>query len=375
LRIAVNTRLLQKHNLEGIGRFTFETLQRMVLSHPEVEFIFCFDRPFDPTFVFAKNVKPIVIGLPARHPFLYYLWFEYALPKALKQHKVNILLSPDGFLPLKSSVKTLAIIHDLAFEHYPYGVSWLTQKYYKHFFPLFAQKADKIVTVSEFSKHDLEKTYGINPSKIDVVYNGVSAVFKPLTAVEKTEIKSKLQLQNPYFLYHGSIHPRKNIITLLKAFELFKNQNKTNHQLILIGRKAWKTKELDVFYEQMKYKNEVHFLGKQSDNKLAQVLACADASIYPSYFEGFGLPVIEAFACGVPVITSKNTAMEEIAAGAAYLFDAFNIDDLEKQMVTLIDNPSKTEENVQKGLQIAAQYKWDKVAQKLWDSILKIKPC
>ena len=370
MRIAVNTRLLQKDNLEGIGRFTFETLKRMVLSHPEVEFIFCFDRPFDTTFVFAKNVKPIVIGFPARHPFLYYLWFEYALPKALKKHNVDILLSPDGYLPLKTSVKTVAVIHDLAFEHYSNGVSWLTQKYYQHFFPLFAQKANKIVTVSEFSKQDLIKTYGISASKIDVVYNGVSSVFKSLSLIDKFEIRSKLNLQKPYFLYHGSIHPRKNIITLLKAFEMFKNRTKTNHQLILVGRKAWKNKEIFVFYEQMEYKNEVHFLGKKNDEELAQILACANASIYPSYFEGFGLPVIEAFACGVPVITSKNTSMEEIANGAAYLFDASNVENLAKQMLTLIENPSKTEENVQQGLQFAAQYNWDDVANKLWKSIL-----
>ena len=370
MRIAVNTRLLQKDNLEGIGRFTFETLKRMVLSHPEVEFVFCFDRPFDLTFVFAKNVTPIVIGLPARHPFLYYLWFEHALPKALKKHNVDILLSPDGYLPLKSSVKKVAVIHDLAFEHYSNGVSWLTQKYYKHFFPLFAQKADKIITVSEFSKQDLIKVYSISASKIDVVYNGVSAVFKPLSGIEKKEIKLTLHLQNPYFLYHGSIHPRKNIITLLKAFELFKTQNKSNHQLILVGRKAWKTEELEVFYEQMKYKNEVHFLGKKNDEKLAQILACADACIYPSYFEGFGLPVIEAFACEVPVITSKNTSMEEIADGAAYLFDASNPDDLAKQMLELIQNSSKTERNIEQGLQVASQYNWDDVAIKLWKSIL-----
>lgn len=372
MRIAVNTRLLQKDNLEGIGRFTFETLKRMVLSHPEVEFIFCFDRPFDPSFVFAPNVKPIVIGLPARHPFLYYLWFEYALPKALKKYKVDILLSPDGYLPLKTSVKTIAVIHDLAFEHYPQGISWLERKYYQYYFPKFAAKADRIATVSEFSKQDIIKTYGIAASKIDVIYNGVSSVFKPLSQAEKEKIKAELNLQTPYFLYHGSIHPRKNILTLLKAFELFKHQNQTDHQLILIGRKAWQTNEVDSFYDQMKYKRDVRFLGKQPDEKLAQILTCADASIYPSYFEGFGLPVIEAFACGVPVITSKNTSMEEITYGAAFLFDAESAEDLAKQMITLIQNPIKTEENIQQGLQIAEKFNWDDVADKLWKSMMTV---
>lgn len=375
MRIAVNTRLLQKDNLEGIGRFTFETLKRIVLSHPEVEFIFCFDRPYHPSFVFAQNVKPIIIGLPARHPFLYYLWFEYVLPKALKKYKVDILLSPDGFLPLKTKVKTLAVIHDLAFEHDTKGVAWLAQKYYKHYFPKFAKKADKAVTVSEFSKQDLIKTYGLSASKIDVVFNGVSSIFKPLNETQIEKVKIELNLPKLYFLYHGSIHPRKNIITLLKAFELFKHQNKTEHQLILVGRKAWNTKEITIYFEQMNYKSEVHFLGKQNDEKLAQILACADASIYPSYFEGFGLPVIEAFACGTPVITTKNTAMEEIANKAAYLFEALNIEDLANQMLTLIKDTGKTEDNIQQGLQIAQQFTWDKVAEKLWTAVVKIKPC
>ena len=372
MRIAVNTRLLQIDNLEGIGRFTFEMLKRMVLSHPEVEFIFCFDRPFDSSFVFAQNVKPIMIGFPARHPFLYYLWFEFSLPKALKKHKVDILLSPDGFLPLNTSVKTLAVIHDLAFEHDELGVSWLAQKYYKYYFPKFAKQADKVVTVSKFSKQDIINTYGLPASKIDIVFNGVSSVFKPLNVAQKKEIKVRLNLLKPYFLYHGSIHPRKNILTLLKAFELFKQQNKTDFQLILIGRKAWKTRELVIFFNQMSYKNEVHFLGKQSDKKLAQILACADASIYPSYFEGFGLPVIEAFACGTPVITSKNSAMEEIARGAAYLFDAFNPQDLANQMAKLVDNSSKTMDNMKQGLLIAARYNWNHEADKLWKSILSL---
>ncbi|TKC00430.1 glycosyltransferase family 4 protein [Pedobacter cryophilus] len=373
--IAVNTRLLQKNNLEGIGRFTFETFKRMVLNHPEVDFIFCFDRKFDASFIFASNVKPLIIYPQARHPFLYYLWFEYALPNALKPYKVDVLLSPDGFIPLKSNIKTLAVIHDIAFEHDANGVDWLTQTYYKHYFPKFAKKANRIATVSTFSKQDIIKTYGINESKIDVVYNGVSAVFKALSLPEKEQVKVKITNGKPYFVYTGSIHPRKNIITLLKAFEALKKQHQVQHQLVLVGRKAWKNKELEQFLSQMTFKNEVIFTGKLSDEELSKVLASADVAVYPSTFEGFGLPVIEAFACGVPIITSKNTAMEEIAKGAAHLFNPLDDDELKNLLFNLITHPFKTEEKIKLGFKVAQSYTWDGVAEKLWTSLIKTTTC
>lgn len=369
--IAVNTRLLQKNNLEGIGRFTFETLKRMVLYHPEVDFIFCFDRKFDASFIFAPNVKPLIIYPQARHPVLYYLWFEYALPKALKKYKVDVLLSPDGFIPLKSNLKTLSVIHDIVFEHTENDVRWLTQKYYKYYFPKFTKKANRIATVSSFSKKDLIKTYGIDESKIDIVYNGVSDVFKPLSLPEKELMKMKITNGKPYFVYTGSIHPRKNIITLLKAFEALKKQHQLQHQLVLVGRKAWKNKELNNFLSQMQFKNEVIFTGTIIDEELSKVLASADVAVYPSTFEGFGLPVIEAFACGVPIMTSKNTAMEEIAKGAAHLFNPLDDNELKNLLFNLITHPYQAEEKIKLGFKVAQSYTWDKVAEELWTSLIK----
>lgn len=373
LRIAVNTRFLLKNKLEGIGRFTFEVLKRIVLNHPEVEFLFCFDRKYDASFLFADNVKAVIIYPPARHPFLYYLWFEHALPKALEKFKPDVFLSLDGFLPLHSKIKSLAVIHDIAFEHYNNDVDWLSQKYYKYYFPKFARKANKIVTVSNFSKNDIANAYQLNSSEIDVIYNGVSEIFKPISTEEKKNISASITNGNPYFMYHGSMHPRKNIITLLKAFEQFTEKNNSNHYLVLAGRKAWKTAEMDKFYAGMKYKDKVIFTGKLDDTTLANTLATATISIYPSYYEGFGLPVLEAFACGVPVITTKNSAMEEIAKGAAYLFDPFNVEDLENAMSTALVNPSETTAMINKGLSLTKEYTWDNSAKKLWESLLKIQ--
>lgn len=367
MRIAVNTRFLQKDNLEGIGRFSFETLKRMVLKHPEVEFIFLFDRKFDASFIFAPNVKAYVVYPQARHPFLYYIWYQHSLRRKLKALKADVFLSPDGFLPLNIEFKKVAVIHDIAFEHYPKAIDWLSSVYYRYFFPKFAHQADAIVTVSHFSKADIVQKYQIPESKIAVVYNGVSDVFKPIAQQKKPYKK----FDKPYFIYNGAIHPRKNILCLLQAFEAFKTKNQLPHLLVLTGRKAWKNQELENYYQQMQHQADVIFTGKLPDEELASLVAHATAAVYPSYFEGFGLPVIEAFACGTPVITSRNTAMEEISGGLAHLINPFNVFDLENALLKLAKmQPDKEQES--KRIAFAQSYSWDIAADKLWDIIQKI---
>ncbi len=119
LKIAVNTRLLLPDKMEGIGYFAYETLLRITRAHPDVEFHFLFDRPYDSSFIFSDNVKPVVLFPPARHPFLWYWWFEWSVAGYLKKNKFDLFLSPDGYCSLSSDTPTLAIQHDIAFEHYP----------------------------------------------------------------------------------------------------------------------------------------------------------------------------------------------------------------------------------------------------------------
>ncbi len=138
MRIAVNTRLLLKGKLEGIGWFTYQTLERMVRDHPEHEFIFFFDRPYDPQFIFASNVTPVVVHPQARHPILFYIWFEWRIPHLLRKYKADLFLSPDSYMSLSTKVPTCLVIHDLAFEHYPEHFVLSHRLYWRHFSPLFA---------------------------------------------------------------------------------------------------------------------------------------------------------------------------------------------------------------------------------------------
>ncbi|MCH8319124.1 MAG: glycosyltransferase, partial [Bacteroidetes bacterium] len=189
--IAINTRFLIKDKLEGIGWFTCETLKRITRNHPEHQFVFFFDRHFSDEFIFSDNITPLVLSPAARHPFLWYYWFEFAVSNCLKKLKPDIFLSTDGYLCLSTKVKSVLVIHDLAFEHYPKHIDYLTRKYYKYFVPKYAKKADRIATVSRFSKEDIIDKYQISSDKIDVVYNGANELYQPLNEKEKLKIRSK----------------------------------------------------------------------------------------------------------------------------------------------------------------------------------------
>ncbi len=185
MRIAVNTRFLLPRKLEGLGWYTHELLWRMVTNHPEDTFIFFFDRPFDPSFVFADNVKPVVLFPQARHPFLFIWWFEWSVARALTRYKVDVFLSPDNFCTLRTTVPTCLVVHDVAWTHPESRVGGLVQKYYDFFAPKFLQKATRIVTVSNFVKQDALKAYPfLDADKIEVAHNGCRSDFKPLSEEE-----------------------------------------------------------------------------------------------------------------------------------------------------------------------------------------------
>lgn len=371
MRIAINTRFLLKDKLEGIGWFTYEVVKRIVLSHPEHEFVFLFDRAYDESFIFAKNVKPVVVNPPARHPVLWYLWFEWAIPSVLKKEKIDLFLSTDGYLSLKTKVPTAVVLHDLAFVHHPEDVHGLVSKYYNYFTPLFAKRANRILTVSEFTKQDVIKNYKIDSDLIDVVYNGVNDSFKPLPVDEKAKVKDTLTKGEDYFVYIGALHPRKNINRLFKAFDAFKKQTNSTTKLVIVGRKAWSVKEIEETYESMTFKADVIFTGRLSTSDLIETLASSKALTYIPYFEGFGIPIIEAQKCGVPVITSNRTSMPEVAGDSAHLVDPFDEHSIQEALVKLDAEEEYRKLLIEKGSENVQRFSWDITAQLVWNGMMK----
>jgi glycosyltransferase involved in cell wall biosynthesis len=372
LKIAVNTRLLLRDKLEGIGYFTYETLLHITRSNPDVEFHFLFDRPFDRSFIFSDNIKPVVLFPPARHPFLWYLWFEWSVASYLNKNDFDLFLSTDGYCSLRSDTPTLAIQHDIAFEHFPDFVPPLTSRYYKYFVPRFMSHAVRIATVSEYSKADISKQYGVAASKIDVVYSAAKEIFKPLNQKEKNRIMAQYTQGKPYLIYVGSIHPRKNLRSMLLAFEQFrKSVPSSDMKFLVIGGVGWQNSDLKDIISAMQFKDEVIFLGRQPLEELALLIASAYTLLYLSVFEGFGVPPIEAMQCGVPAISSNISSIPEICGDAALLIDPLDPIAICEAITRLYSDKDLYQNMVAKGFQQAQKYSWQKCADLVWASCLK----
>lgn len=371
MRVAVNTRFLLPDYLEGYGYFIQETFRRITASHPEHEFIFIFDRPYEQQFVFGKNITPVVAGPPARHPLLWKWWYDVKVPAVLRKYKADVFVSCDGFCSLRTRVPQCLVVHDLAFLHHPDFISRSHLSFYKKYTPAFLRKAAAVATVSDFSRNDILQQYEAEPGKINVVYSAAKPIFVPLAAEVRQQVKEKYTGGKEYFIYTGSIHPRKNLMNLLKAFSVFKKKQKTGMKLVLAGRLAWKYESFSKDLQTYKYREDVVLTGYLPEDELARLTASAYAMVYPSYFEGFGVPVLEAMQCQVPVITSAGSAMQEVAGDAALYADPEDYEDIAGKMILLYKDESGCRRLGAAGQQRATAYTWDRTASLLWQSVLQ----
>lgn len=372
MKIAINTRLLMPNKMDGIGNYTFQIMKRVVNQHPEHKFYFLFDRPNSKEFIFADNVKPIIVLPPAVYPFLNRAWFQYSLPFVFKFLKPDVFVGMDSGLSLHSNIKQISVIHDLNFKHHP---EWLTPEYVKFYNYLISKsikKANRIIAVSEYTKNDVVQTYGYNPNSIDIVGNAVRPEFKPIDDAEKQEIKNKYTQGKDYFAFVGSMYPRKNTARLFKAFDKFCSQSNHNMSLMIIGKKVSWDEEAKLAYENMKHKDRVEFAGRVSDQELYKLVGAAFALVYVSLFEGFGVPILEGFSSGVPVVTSNVTSMPEIAGDAAILCDPYSVDSICDALTEIVENNKLRESLILKGLERKNHYTWDISADLFWKSIQKV---
>lgn len=372
MRIGVNTRLLLAGKMDGMGWFASETLRRMVQAHPEHQFFFFFDRPYDAMFVFADNVHPVVLQPPARHPVLWHLFFEWSIPWALRHYRIDLFLSPDGYASLRTKVPTLTVIHDINFEHYPQNLKPSHQRFMCRFSSRYAHHSTRVATVSEYSKQDLIQTYHLDADKIDVVYDGAHEGYVPLSNEKRQQVRDRYTQGCRYIIFIGTILKRKNLATLLTAFDCLKEQHQSSLKLLVVGHKVWWQDELERAYRQMHHTDDVIFMGRADADVLTQLLASAEVLAYPSLFEGFGIPIIEAFHTETPVVTSNCTSMPEVAGDAALLVNPTDADALARALFSVLSDITLRERLVERGRQRRELFSWDITTQLLWESIMKV---
>lgn len=353
--------------MEGFGWYSYEVLSRITAAHPEHEFIFFFDRAFDEKFVFSSNVKPVVLYPPARHPILFKIWFDYSVTRALKKYKADLFFSPDGYLSLKTNVPQIGVIHDLNFEHHPNDLPKSALNYLKKYTPKFARKAQHLLTVSEFSKNDIITQYTISAEKITVAYNGANPVFQPVSLADKIVYREKFTEGFPYIIFVGALHPRKNLQRLITAFDQFKQKTNSETRLLIVGENMWRSKKLSL--PDLHFKSHIHFTGHQPLATLAALTASAKFMAFVSYFEGFGIPLLEAMQSGCPVLAGNKTSLPEVGGDAALFCDPFDISSITAALCELDQNEKLRQDLIQKGLERAKNFSWDITANIVWETI------
>jgi len=310
---------------------------------------------------FTSNKKFKIKQLPIKNPLIRIPVF---LAKETYLDSLDILhvqyISPPFF-----KGKLVVTIHDLCFLHFPETFSKFEAWRLKTLIPLTARKSSKIITGSHYSKSDIIRTYRVDPEKIEVIPYGVSSNFKPeKNPIRIRQILDKYNISRPYILSVGRLNPRKNLVSLARAYSILKERESIPHKLVIVGKKDYDTKEIIQSIEEMEHANNVIITGFVPDDDLPYLYYGAEVFVYPSLFEGVGLPVLEAMKSGVPVVASNTSSLIEIVGDAGIIINPLSSEEMAQAISRLIKSQNLRRHYREKGLQRAEIYSWKVTAQK-----------
>jgi len=290
--------------------------------------------------------------------------------------KADILHCPDYLIPPTLNKNIVLTIHDLAFLRFPdFNFDWFIKKYTGEV-KKNAQISKKIIADSKSTKNDIVRFFKIDPAKVEVVYLAADNLFKKLLEKEKDiSVLKKYKIDKKYILSVGTIEPRKNFITLIEAFNLIKhNINNFDYKLVIAGQTGWKSEATYEKREKSPYKEDILFIGRVPDQDLVQIYNQAELFVYPSLFEGFGLPPLEAMSCGLPVIASRTSSLKEVVGDAGILISPGDNIELQKQILYVLKNEEIKEELKGKSLVQSKKFSWVDTAGRTLDIYNRIIP-
>jgi len=370
MKIGVDIRVLMDKYYSGVSEYTANLLMALLDQDKDNEYCLFYNSfknlggrldqwPSGQVLVF-KTSWPNKI-------FNYVLQSLFAYPKLDKVlGGVAVFWSPHfNFARLGQATKKIITVHDLSFLRYPEFFSWRKNFWHKALrIKRTLETAEKIVAVSENTKNDIIELIGIAPEKISVIYSGNNLIKREVSEIEKQEFLSAQNISGRFILYLGTIEPRKNIIGLIQAFNQLKTQERFKDlKLVLAGAKGWKTRLIDKEWQKSAYQNDIIFLGYISKKDKEILYSSATVFVYPSYYEGFGFPPLEAMTYGLPVICSNVSSLPEVVAEAALMINPFKPAEMAEALeLILLDEKLRTN-LINKGYERSKLFSWDETAR------------
>jgi glycosyltransferase involved in cell wall biosynthesis len=364
LHVGVNAHLLslaESYRSAGINWHIFNLLAHLPRAAPEIDLTIFLG---ESRYAAAPGVHLCVSRLPTARPPVRILWEQVIQPWVVRQAQLDLLHCPAFVGPLVSTCPTVITVHDLSFLFFPQGFRTLNRRYLQTLTRLSVHRAQRIIAVSESTKQDLVGHYGLSPARIDVVHNGADESFRPLPTNEVAAFRSREGLPDRFILFVGTLEPRKNVVRLIEAYARLP---KARPPLMLVGGKGWHYDEVFARLEALDLSAEVHFVGYVQADDLPLWYNAADLFVYPSLYEGFGLPPLEAMACGTPVITSAASSLPEVVGKAGRLVDPTDIAALATTMDQVLSDRDVQEKMQAAGLAQARSFSWSKAARRTVD--------
>lgn len=352
MRVLING--MQGGNQSGTGRYTEELIRHLAQRHDALELTVWWPSWIEPgPWADSVVLEPQPSGV----------WSRLRLERQVQRvaPDFDVVHYPASIGPLDGGANVVVTVHDCIFMRHPDWFRWERAEYYRWAGSRSARRAGRIIADSQATAHDLRELIGVPDSRIDVVPLGVGAQFQPANAAAIDAVRQCYRLPEPCFLYMGTLEPRKNIASLVRAWDRIANE--IPEHLVIAGRTGWKPEEMLAAIQGAKHKERIHLPGFIGEEDLAAALGAARAFVWPSHFEGFGLPVLEAMACGTPVLTSDVSSLPEVAGDAALLVDPESEDAIADGLRRLSRDDVLRARLAAAGVQRAAEFTWARTAE------------
>ncbi len=381
MRIGIDIRCLSEGRRTGIEEYTVNLLQKIFERDKKNEYVLFLNLWKRKPKIDLRwlenypNVKLKKFSFPNKI-FNFLLWY-LRWPKIDKLlGGVDVFFAPNiNFLAISRKTKLILTIHDLSFEYFPETFSWKRRLWHMFVNPRqLAKRADKIIAVSDSTKNDIVEKYGVAESKVKVIYNGVSDEMGIIDRndAKLLEVKEKYKLPFNFILFLGAFEPRKNIIGLVKSYELLRRRRDKElgrYKLVIVGSPGWKSKRIREYIKQSEFANDILCLGFVKNEDKAYIYNLASLFVYPSFFEGFGIPPLEALKCGVDVVASNNSSLPEVVGDAGILIDADKPDEIAIACEEFLINKDLRNSFLYNKTKQIQKFSWEKSAKEFLDLI------
>jgi len=349
----------------GVEHYAKQLILHLVEIDKENKYTLYLRTPPEAWFLnLPPNFKVKVMPFPV-------FWTQTRISIEMLLHPVDVLMIPASALPIIHPKRSIVTIHDIGWRYFPDSFTWFMRNFLEWSAGFAARHASKIIAVSESTKRDIIRFYKVDADKIQVVHHG----YDEEISNDKFQISN--QIQNPniklperYVLFLSTLQPRKNLEGLIEAFRLLKSENPDlEHKLVVVGKPGWKYDSIIQRIEANK--DIVIYLNHVSDEERLTILSRADLLVLPSFYEGFGMQILEAFSAGVPVATSKVSSMPEVAEDAAVYFDPHNVQDIKKAISSVLFDKSLADSLRARGKERLKQFSWEKCARETFEILSK----